>query len=87
MYSGSWGDLEGVIKCQMEEAPHYDLGTEMEPRKEAAAFNKPIKGTSVEKFREMIFNYLKVRKSSLTGEKVQLKFFLSSSITMSSVKT
>ncbi len=62
VYSGSWGDLEGVIKCQMEEVPHYDLGSEMEPRREAAAFNKPTKGTSVEKFREMIFNHLKVRK-------------------------
>lgn len=49
----------------MEEAPHYDLGSEMEPRKEAAAFNKPTKGTSVEKFREMILNHLKVSKPSL----------------------
>lgn len=65
MYSGSWGDLEGVIKCQMEEAPHYDMGSEMEPRKEAAAFNKPTKGTSVEMFRDMILNHLKVKTSSL----------------------
>lgn len=62
VYSGSWGDLEGVIKCQMEDAPHYDLGNEMEPRKEAASFEKPTKGTSVERFREMIFNHLKVRE-------------------------
>ena len=62
VYSGSWGDLEGVIKCQMEEAPHYDLGNKMEPRKEAAAFDQPTKGTSVEKFREMILNHLKVNK-------------------------
>lgn len=48
----------------MEEAPHYDLGNEMEPRKETVAFNKPTKGTSVEKFREMIFNHLKVRRSA-----------------------
>uniref|UniRef100_A0A8C2ZLP9 Divergent protein kinase domain 1A n=1 Tax=Cyclopterus lumpus TaxID=8103 RepID=A0A8C2ZLP9_CYCLU len=61
VYSGSWGDLEGVIKCQMEDAPHYDLGSEMEPRKESAAFNKPTKGTSVEKFREMILNHLKAK--------------------------
>uniref|UniRef100_A0A667XR35 Divergent protein kinase domain 1A n=1 Tax=Myripristis murdjan TaxID=586833 RepID=A0A667XR35_9TELE len=44
----------GVIKCQMEEVPNYDLGAEMEPKKEAVAFNKPTKGTSVEKFKEMI---------------------------------
>lgn len=71
MYSGSWGDLEGVIKCQMEDAPRYDLGGEMEPRREvgavppagvapAAAFDTPTKGTSVQKFREMILNHLKV---------------------------
>uniref|UniRef100_A0A665WH30 FAM69 N-terminal domain-containing protein n=1 Tax=Echeneis naucrates TaxID=173247 RepID=A0A665WH30_ECHNA len=61
VYSGSWGDLEGVIKCQMEEVPHYDLGNEMEPKKEVVAFNKPIRGTSVEKFREMILNHLKAK--------------------------
>uniref|UniRef100_A0A672I2H5 Divergent protein kinase domain 1A-like n=1 Tax=Salarias fasciatus TaxID=181472 RepID=A0A672I2H5_SALFA len=60
VYSGSWGDLEGVIKCQMEEAPRYDMGGELEPRKETA-FNKPAKGTSVEKFREMILNHLKAK--------------------------
>lgn len=53
----------------MEEAPHYDLGDEMEPRKEAApaAFNKPTKGTSVEKFREMIISHLKVRNALLNS--------------------
>ncbi|XP_037530627.1 divergent protein kinase domain 1A isoform X1 [Nematolebias whitei] len=61
VYSGNWGDLPGVIKCQIKEAPHYDLGGEMEPRREAAAFNKPTKGTSVEKFREMIINHLKAK--------------------------
>uniref|UniRef100_A0A672I4H5 Divergent protein kinase domain 1A-like n=1 Tax=Salarias fasciatus TaxID=181472 RepID=A0A672I4H5_SALFA len=50
----------GVIKCQMEEAPRYDMGGELEPRKETA-FNKPAKGTSVEKFREMILNHLKAK--------------------------
>lgn len=60
VYSGSWGDLEGVIKCQMEDAPRYDLGAETEPRREAAAFDKPTRGTSVEQFREMISDHLKV---------------------------
>lgn len=58
----------------MEEAPHHDLGNEMEPRKEAGAFTKPTKGTSVEKFREMILNHLKVRKSfNATYRKLKLK--------------
>lgn len=58
----------------MEEVPHYDLGNKMEPRKEAGAFNKPTKGTSVEKFREMILSHLKVRKSLKdTYSKLKLK--------------
>ncbi|XP_054646036.1 divergent protein kinase domain 1A-like isoform X1 [Dunckerocampus dactyliophorus] len=61
VYSGIWGDLEGVIKCQMDEAPRYDLGGDMEPRKEAAAFDKPTRGTSVERFREMILTHLKAK--------------------------
>ncbi|XP_034564145.1 divergent protein kinase domain 1A-like isoform X2 [Notolabrus celidotus] len=61
VYSGIWGDLEGVIKCQMEEVPQYDLGGEMELRKGTTAFNKPSEGTSVEKFREMILNHLKAK--------------------------
>lgn len=56
----------------MEDTPRYDLGGEMEPRREvgaapaagvaapAAAFDTPTKGTSVQKFREMILNHLKV---------------------------
>lgn len=59
----------------MEETPHYDLGNEMEPRKEAASFNKPTKGTSVEKFREMILNHLKVSKHSLYTRKVHYKLW------------
>ena len=71
MYSGTWGDLEGVIKCQMEEAPHYDLGNAMQHRKESAAFNQPTKGTSVERFREMILNHLKVRKPPSNKNTIQ----------------
>lgn len=66
MYAGGWGDLEGVIRCQMEEAPRYDLENRVEPRKKAAGFHKPSKGTSVEKFREMILGHLKVEAVSKT---------------------
>ncbi|KAI1883118.1 hypothetical protein AGOR_G00241940 [Albula goreensis] len=68
VYSGSWGDLEGVIKCQMGDVLHYVLGAEMEPRKEAALFDKPTKGTSVEKFKEMVFSHLKAK----VGEQANL---------------
>ncbi|XP_033884887.1 divergent protein kinase domain 1A-like [Acipenser ruthenus] len=59
VYMGSWGDLEAVIKCQMEEAVRFDLGADTEPRKGAVLFDKPTKGTSVEKFKEMVFSHLK----------------------------
>uniref|UniRef100_H3D8C6 Divergent protein kinase domain 1A n=1 Tax=Tetraodon nigroviridis TaxID=99883 RepID=H3D8C6_TETNG len=59
VYTGSWGDLEGVIKCRMEEAQRYDLENQVEPRKKAAGFDQPSRGTSVEKFREMILDHLK----------------------------
>ncbi|KAJ0065415.1 hypothetical protein NL108_009522 [Boleophthalmus pectinirostris] len=61
VYSGSWADLDAVIKCQLDDAPRYDLGNE--PRREAASFDAPAKGTSVEQFREMIYNHLKVWES------------------------
>ena len=67
VYSSIWGDLDGVVKCQVEEVPHYDLGTEIEPRKETAPFDKPTKGTSVEKFKEMVLIHLKVREAPITA--------------------
>ncbi|XP_046905767.1 divergent protein kinase domain 1A-like [Hypomesus transpacificus] len=68
VYSSIWGDLDGVVKCQVEEVPHYDLGTEIEPRKETAPFDKPTKGTSVEKFKEMVLIHLKAK----VGEQANL---------------
>ncbi|XP_041704532.1 divergent protein kinase domain 1A-like isoform X2 [Coregonus clupeaformis] len=73
VYSGGWGDLEGVIKCQMEEVPRYDPGAEMEHRKEASHFNKPTKGTSVEKFREIVLSHLKTK----VGEQANLQDLVS----------
>lgn len=61
VYTGSWGDLDGVVRCRLGEVAHYELGEEPEPRREAPVFDKPTRGTSVEKFREMVFNHLKVK--------------------------
>lgn len=57
----------------MEDVPHYDVEGELEPRRESAAFNRPTKGTSVEKFREMVLNHLKVRARYFTLGAVRLK--------------
>nr|XP_029542897.1 divergent protein kinase domain 1A-like [Oncorhynchus nerka] len=73
VYSGGWGDLEGVVKCQMEEVPRYDPGAEMEHRKEASRFNKPTKGTSVEKFKAIVLSHLKTK----VGEQANLQDLVS----------
>ncbi|XP_069088465.1 divergent protein kinase domain 1A isoform X2 [Pleurodeles waltl] len=61
MYLGYWGNLQGVIKCQMEEALHLDFGSELEPRKEIALFEKPTRGTTVQKFKEMVYSLFKAK--------------------------
>lgn len=61
VYTGGWGDLDGVVRCRLGELLHYKLGEELEPRREMPVFDKPTRGTSVEKFREMVFNYLKAK--------------------------
>ena len=66
VYTGGWGELDGVIRCQLGEVVPYELGEELEPRREAPVFDTPTRGTSVEKFREMVFNHLKVRELFIT---------------------
>ena len=68
MYLGVWDNLPGVVKCQMEQALHLDFGTELEPRKEIVLFDKPTRGTTVQKFKEMVYSLFKVRVSSTTPQ-------------------
>lgn len=53
-----------MVRCRLGEVTHYELGEEPEPRREAPVFDKPTRGTSVEKFREMVLNHLKVKEAS-----------------------
>ena len=62
MYLGIWDNLPGVVKCQMEQALHLDFGTELEPRKEIVLFDKPTRGTTVQKFKEMVYSLFKVSR-------------------------
>nr|XP_033772959.1 divergent protein kinase domain 1A isoform X2 [Geotrypetes seraphini] len=61
MYLGIWGNLQGIIKCQMEETAHLDFGAELEPRREIIPFDKPTKGTTVQKFKEMVYSLFKAK--------------------------
>ncbi|XP_074859654.1 divergent protein kinase domain 1A isoform X4 [Carettochelys insculpta] len=68
MYLGIWDNLQGVIKCQMEDTVHFDLGTELEPRKEIVLFDKPTRGTTVQKFKEMVYGLFKLPMETETVE-------------------
>ncbi|XP_017286279.1 divergent protein kinase domain 1A isoform X2 [Kryptolebias marmoratus] len=68
VYTGGWGEHSGIIRCNLGEVVHYELGDEPEPRREALLFDKPTRGTSVEKFKEMVLNHLK----SKLGEQANL---------------
>ncbi|KAG9278834.1 protein FAM69A-like [Astyanax mexicanus] len=78
VYTGSWGDVDGVIKCQLNDVLHYELGEELEPRKESALFDKPTRGTSVEKFKEMVSSHLKAK----VGEQANLSSLVSLILTV-----
>ncbi|MEE6495678.1 hypothetical protein FKM82_002110 [Ascaphus truei] len=45
----------------MEDALHLDFGTELEPRKEIILFDKPTRGTTVQKFKEMVHSLFKTK--------------------------
>ncbi|XP_062843645.1 divergent protein kinase domain 1A [Trichomycterus rosablanca] len=73
VYTASWGDADAVIRCRLGYVLHYELGEELEPRKEPALFDKPTRGTSVEKFKEMVHGHLKVK----VGEQADLSGLVS----------
>ncbi|OCT82854.1 divergent protein kinase domain 1A-like [Xenopus laevis] len=61
IYLGIWGNREGVIKCQMGNTLQLDFGVGLEPRKEIVLFDKPTRGTTVQKFKEMVHNLVKTK--------------------------
>lgn len=44
----------------MEDVEHVDFGSELEPKKEIVLFDKPTRGTTVQKFKEMVHSLFKV---------------------------
>ncbi|XP_059839879.1 divergent protein kinase domain 1A-like isoform X1 [Hemitrygon akajei] len=61
VYKGVWDESQIVLKCKLEELLHFDLDSNMEPRKEMNLFDQPTKGTSMEEFRKMVYNLLKAK--------------------------
>ncbi|XP_075415014.1 divergent protein kinase domain 1B [Tenrec ecaudatus] len=65
VYSGFWQDKEVIIKCTVQEAPGTKARPDAAPRPELVLFNKPVRGTSVEEFRQMTFSFLKATLGDL----------------------
>ncbi|XP_048395859.1 divergent protein kinase domain 1A isoform X3 [Stegostoma tigrinum] len=73
VYRGMWDESQVILKCRLEEPFHFDLDSDMEPRKEMVLFDKPTKGTSMEEFREMVYSLLKAKLGDQTNLQKLLK--------------
>lgn len=60
VYSGLWKEKEVIIKCGIEEALKADSNPASVPRRDVVLFDKPTRGTSMDEFKEMLLNFLKV---------------------------
>lgn len=49
-----------IIKCGIEEALKADSNPASAPRRDVVLFDKPTRGTSMDEFKEMLLNFLKV---------------------------
>lgn len=63
VYSGLWKEKEVIIKCGIEEALKADGNPDSAPRRDVVLFSKPTRGTSMDEFKEMLLNFLKVSLS------------------------
>lgn len=60
VYNGVWKEKSVVIKCGLEDGSRQDGSPDSMLRQEMTLFNKPSRGTSMDEFREMLQNFLKV---------------------------
>lgn len=51
-----------IIKCGIEEALKADSNPASAPRRDVVLFDKPTRGTSMDEFKEMLLNFLKVSR-------------------------
>lgn len=60
VYHGLWKEKEVVIKCGVSEALKVESSPGAVPRRDVVLFDKPTRGTSMDEFRDMLLNFLKV---------------------------
>lgn len=56
-----------IIKCGIEEAFKADSHPASVPRRDVVLFDKPTRGTSMDEFKEMLLNFLKVSAEGPSG--------------------
>lgn len=56
-----------IIKCGIEEALRVDSHPDSVPRRDVVLFDKPTRGTSMDEFKEMLLNFLKVSAEGPSG--------------------
>lgn len=56
-----------IIKCGIEEALKADSNPDSIPRRDVVLFDKPTRGTSMDEFKEMLLNFLKVSAQGPSG--------------------
>ncbi|XP_015269661.1 PREDICTED: protein FAM69B [Gekko japonicus] len=81
VYSGLWKEKEVIIKCGVSEALKVDSSPDAAPRREVVLFDKPTRGTSMDEFRDMLFNFLK----SNLGDQPSLAALVNKIITVADV--
>ncbi|XP_036272812.1 divergent protein kinase domain 1B isoform X1 [Pipistrellus kuhlii] len=65
VYSGLWQGKEVTIKCNIEESWSAKAGPEAPTRRELVLFDRPVRGTSIQEFREMTLSFLKANLGDL----------------------
>lgn len=61
VYSGVWKDRPVVIKCGVDDPVQSNGAPQSVRRQEMSLYDKPTRGTSMDEFKEMVHNFLKVR--------------------------
>lgn len=56
-----------IIKCGIEEALKADSHPDSVPKRDVVLFDKPTRGTSMDEFKEMLLNFLKVSAEGPSG--------------------
>ncbi|KAK7896093.1 hypothetical protein WMY93_021418 [Mugilogobius chulae] len=81
IYSGLWKERPVIIKCGLEDPVSADGIPESGLRHELSLFDKPTRGTSMDEFKDMLYNFLKTN----LGEQPSLNTLVERVITLADI--